>query len=230
MTQSITILSMFFLGLTGCGHCIGMCGPLVFAFPGKTGKLSGHLFYHSGRIFAYTLTGGFISFGSGVLFNLMSSQSSDPLKSMFQVQIALSLFSALLLLFFGLLRIGIFREPGWLTASIIPGFSRLTQKALQGKKHQHPGIMLYVGFLMGFLPCGLTYAAFSRVLSVSHIFNGAIYMLFFGLGTLPALLIIGHGASSLIRRYRKETELFSGVLMIGMAVSLLVKAFQTLTP
>ena len=49
-----SLVALFVLGLSGTSHCIGMCGPLVFAFPGKTGRLGPHLCYHAGRITTYT--------------------------------------------------------------------------------------------------------------------------------------------------------------------------------
>ena len=55
---SVDLTAMFLLGLLGTGHCVGMCGPLVFAFPGRTGRFSAHLWYHSGRILTYCLVGG----------------------------------------------------------------------------------------------------------------------------------------------------------------------------
>ena len=41
--ETIDILSMFTLGLLAQGHCIGMCGPLIIAFPGRTGRFMPHL-------------------------------------------------------------------------------------------------------------------------------------------------------------------------------------------
>ncbi|WP_083456754.1 sulfite exporter TauE/SafE family protein [Desulfosarcina cetonica] len=43
MTTSMDFAALFMLGLLGTGHCIGMCGPLVVALPGQTGRLSAHL-------------------------------------------------------------------------------------------------------------------------------------------------------------------------------------------
>jgi sulfite exporter TauE/SafE len=37
---------MFMLGLLGTGHCVGMCGPLIFAFPGRAGRFMSHAWYH----------------------------------------------------------------------------------------------------------------------------------------------------------------------------------------
>ena len=54
----LDLWGMFMLGLLGTGHCIGMCGPLIFAFPGRTGKFMPHVWYHLGRVTTYTAVGG----------------------------------------------------------------------------------------------------------------------------------------------------------------------------
>ena len=53
-------------------------------------------------------------------------------------------------------------------------------------------------------------------------------LLAFGLGTLPGLFFVGTGASGLIRRYRRQSDLLAGILMIAIAVSLVVKALGAL--
>ena len=65
--NDLSLLSTFFLGLTGTGHCIGMCGPLVVAIPGQAKKFSAHFLYHGGRTLTYTLVGGIMGgLGTGV--------------------------------------------------------------------------------------------------------------------------------------------------------------------
>jgi len=45
--------------------------------------------------------------------------------------------------------------------------------------------------MLGFLPCGLIYAALMKSLSAGSAFGGALNMLAFGLGTAASLLAIG---------------------------------------
>jgi hypothetical protein len=45
-------------------------------------------------------------------------------------------------------------------------------------------------------------------------------MVFFGLGTLPGLLLIGTGVGALWGRFRVQMEIVAGLIMIAMAVSL----------
>jgi sulfite exporter TauE/SafE len=58
--------------------------------------------------------------------------------------------------------------------------------------------------------------------------DGGAFLLAFGIGTLPGLLLVGTGASVLARRYRKHFDILSGILMIGMAASLLVKSIAAI--
>jgi sulfite exporter TauE/SafE len=80
----------------------------------------------------------------------------------------LLLVAAALLVLFGVTRLGVICEPGWLTAlspERIPGFKR----ALQGAT-EHPGTAVFylLGIMLGFLPCGLSYAAFAQALGTGN--------------------------------------------------------------
>ena len=167
-----SLAALFFLGLSGTGHCIGMCGALVFAFPGKTGKLSAHLYYHAGRITTYTVVGIFLaSIGLGVA-KLASVAGFDYLAAITRIQVLFSLLAGAFLLFFGLGQLGLTRHPGLIamaTPEMIPGYRYLVRSAF---KKSNPVLMVLTGLFMGFLPCGLSYAAFSRALTVSQPIEG----------------------------------------------------------
>ena len=72
--NNVDVASMFLLGLLGSGHCLGMCGPLILAFPATTGRFSSHLFYHLGRVAAYVLIGAVMGSIGGAL-SLMAAKS-----------------------------------------------------------------------------------------------------------------------------------------------------------
>ena len=93
MTQGFEFGAMFTLGILGTGHCIGMCGPLVVALPGRVGRLSAHLSYHAGRIATYSLVGGMMG-GMGTLVSgVAAAAGADPLTWMSGVQAAFSIAS-----------------------------------------------------------------------------------------------------------------------------------------
>ncbi|MDX1269891.1 MAG: sulfite exporter TauE/SafE family protein [Oceanisphaera sp.] len=220
--HSIDIPSMFLLGFLGTGHCLGMCGPLVFALPGQTGRFSAHLAYHAGRLLTYALIGAVMG-GLGHALRILAGRIAyDPLSGMAMVQIFFGLLAGALLAILGLARIGLIHEPAWMSGtglSRLPAVGRLMRKAAQGT----PAAMLAAGAVMGFLPCGLSFGAFSRALAVETPLYGVGLTLSFGLGTLPGLLVLGTGLAPLIRRYRRHSDLLSGILMIGMAAALVSK-------
>lgn len=222
------LAALFFLGLSGTGHCIGMCGPLVFAFPGKTGKLSAHLCYHAGRLTTYTMVGiGLGSIGLAVA-QISAAAGFDYLTAITRIQVLFSLLAGVFLLIFGLGQLGLTRHPKLISIASpdkIPGFRYLVRSAFF---KSNPALMALTGMFMGFLPCGLSYAAFARALTASRPLEGGTLLLAFGAGTLPGLLLVGTGASVLSRRYRRHCDIFSGILMIEMAVSLLVDGITAL--
>lgn len=211
---------MFLLGLLGSGHCIGMCGPLVVAFPAAGRGVMPHVFYHTGRVAAYTAVGGLL----GGIGHLLASLGGNPLQWAARLQVLFSLAAGAFLLLFGLARLRLIREPEWLyptNLNAVPGFRRLA--AACGPRRR-PAAMLPVGLTMGLIPCGLSYAAFGRALPAGGFAEGAAMVLAFGLGTAPALLAVGLGAGRLLQRYRAYSDPVAGMLMLAMAVRLLVDA------
>ena len=221
-------VSMFLLGLVGTGHCIGMCGPLVLAIPAREGRLVPHLLYHLGRLSTYAGIGALVGGAGAALSRVAASAGGDPLRLVARVQVGFSLLAGAFLLAFGLMRLGILREPAWMAAAVptrIPGFGRVRRDVMA----RGGGLPVFVfGLMMGLLPCGLSYAAFALALTSGGGASGAVLLLCFGFGTVPGLLVVGTGASGLLRRYRGYSDLLSGVLLIGMSVSIGVDALQAL--
>src|SRR6185295_5836437 len=89
------------------------------------------------------------------------------------------------------------------------GFSRFFSRTM-GKLMVSPSPLskLTLGLILGFLPCGLLYAALLKAVSAGSFAGGAVSMMAFGLGTAGALLAIGLFSSVLSLRLRR----WSGVL------------------
>jgi len=223
--ENLDLVSLFLLGLFGTGHCVGMCGPLVFAFPGKTGRFVSHLAYHGGRLGTYTVVGFLMGgLGAGLARLFSGAESTAYLKLLAQIQVAFSILAGVFLIIFGLAQIGLINEPRWLAVAVpekIPGYRKLVRGAFA---HTDTPKMLLLGFVMGFLPCGLSYAAFSKALATANPVSGGSFLVAFGLGTMPGLLFVGTTASHVARRYRRQSDILSGMLMLGMGVMLLEKA------
>jgi len=226
--NNLTFFSMFMLGILGTGHCIGMCGPLVIAFPARSGRFGSHLYYHLGRIFAYVAIGSVMGgIGAGLAEIAAASGGNYPVW-VARIQMGVSFVAALFLLVFGLSRLGIISEPGWIAMASpdkIPGYRKLLKSTFSKKRQTK---MLLLGMVMGFLPCGLSFAAFTRALPSGSPINGAAMVFAFALGTVPGLLLLGTGASGFARRYQSHSDILAGLLMIYMAAELAVNALSSL--
>ena len=73
-----------------------------------------------------------------------------------------------------------------------------------------------LGALWGWLPCGLVYATVAWALSTANAFDAALLMLGFGIGTLPAMLLVG-SAFNFFKGWVKSplVRTSAGVLLIA---------------
>jgi uncharacterized protein len=145
-----------------------------------------------------------------------------------RMQIAISLPVALFLLVLGLHRLGFLSEPQWMADAApqrLPGYRTVLKRVLD---RQGVGWLFPMGLMLGLLPCGLSYGAFARALAAGSSGRGALMTALFGLGTLPALMLLGTGAGAVWQRYRPQAEIIAGLLMIAMAVSLLADLWTAL--
>jgi hypothetical protein len=221
--EQTDLIGMFMLGLLGTGHCIGMCGPLIFAFPGRSGRFLPHVWYHLGRVTTYVGVGAALG-GVGALIAALTGMDSK--SDVASLQAWLRWFAAVLLAVLGLIRLGWLQEPRWLdrlNPERIPGFSRAMSGA-SGSGGQTAFFLL--GLLLGFLPCGLSYGAFAQALSTGSAGTGTLLVLAFAAGTVPGLLLLGTGVSAIVRRYRRPSDIIAGVLMLVMAAMLIRKALK----
>ncbi len=219
------MVAMLLMGLLGTAHCIGMCGPLVAILPAGTGAWRVHLAYNLGRITMYTALGALLGLLGGGL--RAAGAGDDSLAWVARIQIMISLLAASMLLVLGLARIGLIREPSWMavaTPGKIPGFRRVHTAALNRRR---VGATYLFGVFMGLLPCGLSYAAFARAAAAQSMAEGASLVAAFGLGTLPGLFLVGMGLAPFLRRARTLSNVLSGLVMIGMGLSLMADALLT---
>lgn len=215
------------LGLAGSLHCLGMCGPLMLAFPlpmhdrlRATGQA---LLYQSGRVSTYAVLGALFGFmGKGIaLAGLQQGLSVGAGVAM----IAAALFAW-----------------HWERAVLrLPGLSPLTTWARRKMAHllnHHPHRSAFsLGALNGLVPCGLVYAAVAGAISTTRGLDGALFMLLFGLGTVPllmALLLGGHRVAALLRgRFRwlqPAILILAGALLLYRGLQLDLSLFQGAVP
>ena len=192
--QEFTYLTAFTIGLMGGVHCVGMCGGIVGALSfGMQQRSSASLIqlllaYNTGRLLSYALAGALMG-GIG----WMAANWLD----IHRLQIYLQLFAALFMILLGLYL------AGWWTVLVrLEKLGGLIWKHIEpvGKKFlpvTNTSQALALGLLWGWLPCGLVYSVLVWSVSAGSFQQGALLMLFFGLGTLPNLLAMGLFANQL---------------------------------
>ncbi len=218
-----SIVAVFFVGLLGGVHCLGMCGSVVGIFTAQIPKESArwpfHLAYNSGRVASYMLAGALVG---------AAGQAGLLLRDVVPVQHLLFALSSLMLIALGLYLAGIWnvvrrieQAGGVLWRHIQP----LTRGLLPVTT---PTRALLLGALCGWLPCGLVYSVLVTALASGHAQSGALIMLAFGLGTLPNLLAIGMFWER-SRRWAqsKRVRMIAGFLVAGFGGYGLIKTGYT---
>jgi hypothetical protein len=211
---------LFVSGLLGSlGHCLGMCGPLVLVVS-LHHKARGWArvpvlgMYHVARVIVYALLGA-IAGGVGSLFRLDGGLGRVAGVG----SLALGLGVAL---------VGV-NYLGW---SPLRGFagagtwwSAATRRALRLDSLWGTALL---GALNGLLPCGLVYGSLLLVASTASAWHGAAGMVAFGLGTIPALLVVGIASGAIGVRVRQTMSRLAGVLLVFAGLQLVLRGSAAL--
>jgi sulfite exporter TauE/SafE len=182
-------LMIFVGGLLGSGHCVGMCGGFALLLGGNRLGLTANLWrqfvYSLGRVGTYTVGGAVAGYGGWWLGTLWTPAMS--------AQALLSIAAGLLLLAQGLSAAGVLR---W---RLLTGeMSCLGPASFATLLSARPAWQVFAaGVLNGLLPCGLVYAYLALACSSRDLVDGAATMALFGLGTVPALLLVGSSGAVL---------------------------------
>jgi sulfite exporter TauE/SafE len=207
-------------GLLGSAHCVGMCGGFALALGssgrGLTANLRRQLTYCLGRVFTYTAGGAVIGYGGWRLSSLVA---------VVHVQALLCVAAGVLLIVQGLDAAGVLRPSRPLVATR-PCLGPSLFAALLGATRSHS--VFLAGVVNGLLPCGLVYAYLALAASSGDLLRGAATMALFGLGTVPALTLLGVGggfASQALRRRVVTVAawcvVLTGLVSIGRGISFL---------
>jgi sulfite exporter TauE/SafE len=189
------LMSVFFIGLVGSGHCLGMCGGISSALSLSSRDQSGvmttrtlliPILYNIARLISYMLLGALVGGFSATIADMASFNQSFVVLRIFAALLMIALGLYLGRWWFGLMVIERAGQVLWRT--IAPLANRLLP--LKSVWYALP-----LGFLWGWLPCGLVYSMLTWSAASGSAFAGAMTMAAFGLGTLPAMLLIGLGST-----------------------------------
>jgi hypothetical protein len=211
------LIAGFSLGLISSLHCIGMCGPLVLALPlqGLSGahRMISTGLYHGGRIGMYA--------GLGLLSGLLGHRIYI---AGWQQGVSIGLGTAILL------------SLGWkwmrrlfsIRKILFPGkfYNMLRQWILRLWQSPSTGNFFLLGVANGLLPCGMVYFAVAGALSLSGISQGLLFMVSFGTGTLPLLLLLSYFGHQVRPNFRVSFQKGLPFLIAIMAVLLILRGLN----
>jgi uncharacterized protein len=177
---------IFLAGLAGSFHCIGMCGGFACAMGtdsrGRGASLLRHFIYNTGRVTSYCFLGAV----AGHLGVLLAGQPAEG-SAITLMQRSLAVISGALMVFIGLQFLGCFRHVRQTDRG-----GQYLARAL-GSLLRSPGAAapLAFGVFNGFLPCPLVYAFAAQAATSGGPLPGILTMAAFGLGTFPAMFLMG---------------------------------------
>ena len=200
--------SALIFGLLGSFHCVGMCGPIAFMLPvdrrNSVRKVSQIFIYHFGRILAYSIIGLFFGLVGKSLY-------------IFGIQQQLSIIIGLLMIIVVLIPVKTFNKYNF-SKPIYKIISNVKAGLGNALKKKTADTFLTIGFLNGFLPCGLVYMAVFASLTMQNALQGSLYMALFGLGTVPLMttaIYLGKFLNTTVKqRIQKAIPVF--VVIIGL--------------
>lgn len=202
------LVSALILGLLGSLHCVGMCGPIAFMLPvdrsNSFRKVSQIGVYHFGRLLAYSLL--------GLVFGLVGKSFY-----IFGIQQQLSIIIGVLMIVLVLIPYKTLGRYN-LSKPLNKLISKVKSSLGKALKKKTADTFLTIGFLNGFLPCGLVYMAVFGAIATGSLLEGSLYMVLFGLGTIPLMtsaIYLGKFLNTTVKqRIQKAVPVF--VVIIGV--------------
>ena len=174
------LYTAFIFGLISSLHCIGMCGPIAMMLPvdrdKPAKKVTQIITYHVGRLTAYGII--------GLIFGLVG-------KGFFLagIQQNLSIFIGIMIITVVLLPEKSFANYNF-SKPIFRIISKVKQQLGSQFKNKSYKSLFTIGLLNGFLPCGMVYVALFGSIAMQSASLGVLYMILFGLGTVPMMSVV----------------------------------------
>lgn len=198
-------------GLISSLHCVGMCGPIALMLPvdrnNEAIRILQIITYNVGRLTAYA--------SLGLLFGILG-------KSFFLagMQQQLSIGVGVMMII-----IAIVPEKELAKYNFSKPVYKLISKVKSSLGNQFKkktfSSFFTIGLLNGYLPCGMVYVALFGAIAMNSIQLGIVYMVLFGLGTIPLMSLVTYISNLLTVSFRSKIQrtipvvtIFIGVLFI----------------
>jgi uncharacterized protein len=185
-------------------HCMGMCGPIAMMLPvsrtDKTKRFFQTILYHAGRLTAYALLGLIFGFlGKGLFIAGIQQQ--------------LSIIVGVMMILFVLIPDKTLAQYNF-SRPIFKLISKVKTSLGAQFKRKSPDALFSIGLLNGFLPCGMVYVALFGAIAMQNPLLGVLYMLLFGLGTIPLMTLVVYMSQLFTFPVRRKIQRMIPVMVV----------------
>jgi sulfite exporter TauE/SafE len=206
---------VFVIGLVASvSSCIAVTGGLLVAVAAKYNeattsltsmqRMRPHIYFNTGRIVSYTLLGGVIGM-------LGSALTLSP-----EINGLLTLIASAVMILLGLQMLKLLPALTRFLPTMPKSFGHFIHDLAERDAN---GGAFVLGAATFFLPCGFTQALQLYVLAKGSFPVGALTMLAFSVGTLPALLSLSAMSSFATGNLQRHCLKFAGVVVIVLGIS-----------
>lgn len=212
--MSALAVTVLVSSLAGSLHCVAMCGPLVGMHGGaRSLRLA---FVHAlGRLVTYVALGALAGLFGGAV---------DLAGDLASVQHVATIAAGVVIVGWGVYSIAVAR--GWVRARTHGG--ALFQHGLvQLRGRRAVTRAALIGVLTGLIPCGWLWAFVVTAAGTGHPASGALVMVAFWLGTVPAMTGVLAIAGPLIARLRARVPVITACVLIALGLVTLASRWET---
>lgn len=200
-------------GLISSFHCVGMCGPIAMMLPvdrtNEAKKILQILTYHVGKLTAYGAL--------GLVFGLLG-------KSFYVAgwQQQMSIILGILMITVAIVPEKVFARYNFSKPvyKIISNVKSNLGKQFKSKSYSS---LFTIGLLNGFLPCGMVYVAIFGAIAMQSVSFGVLYMLLFGVGTIPMLTVVVYVSQFLSFSFRNTLQKVIPIVAIAIGMLFIIR-------
>lgn len=207
------LYSAFIFGLISSFHCVGMCGPIAMMLPvdrnNEAKKITQIITYHIGKLTAYGIL--------GLVFGLLGR--SFYLAGMQQ---QLSIIVGVLMIVVALVPEKIFAKYNF-SKPIYKVITKIKSSLGQQFKNKSYKSLFTIGLLNGFLPCGMVYVAIFGAIAMQSVSLGVLYMILFGIGTIPMLTAVIYVSNLLSFSFRGTLQKMIPVVAVVIGMLFIIR-------
>lgn len=200
-------------GLISSFHCVGMCGPIAMMLPidrtNEAKKVMQILTYHFGKLIAYGTLGLFFGL-LGISFYVAGWQQQ------------MSIILGIMMIVVAIVPEKVFARYNF-SKPVYKIISKVKSKLGQQFKSKSYFSLFTIGLLNGFLPCGMVYVAIFGAVAMQSVSLGVVYMLLFGIGTIPMLTFVVYLSQFLTFSFRNTLQKVIPIVAIVIGMLFIIR-------